>query len=331
MAYWRWRSGLTGGGADDLDGIDGDDLTAGDVTLVLDATNKFLRYYVVEDPIGESESSPEVIIPDNNAGTKGHRLYRVFASGLFADSNDMPTLDPDVQGDKSVIINDGGYSDGDYTGIIGGKDVYITNSSATSDYSGSCGGSTISIDDSPHAFSGGGLGNEINSADGGAVLGGRYANSHLYGMLARASGKFSASGDAQESRFVARNTTTDATATDLFLDGSSERIVLPASRSWRFSIDIMARQTAGTAGTVGDSAFWTITGGIKRDGAGNTALIGTPQGTGVPGANDRDAAAAAWSVAVTADDTNDALDIAVTGEANKTIHWVAKIELVEVG
>ena len=59
-SYLRWRSGITGGTADDLDGIDGADVTAGDVCLVADLTNKKLAYYVLEDPIGVVEASPYV-------------------------------------------------------------------------------------------------------------------------------------------------------------------------------------------------------------------------------------------------------------------------------
>ena len=44
-----------------------------------------------------------------------------------------------------------------------------------------------------------------------------------------------------------------------------------------------------------------------------------------------DAGAATWSVAVTADATNNRLAITVTGEADKTIRWVATVEMAEVG
>lgn len=39
---------------------------------------------------------------------------------------------------------------------------------------------------------------------------------------------------------------------------------------------------------------------------------------------------AAWDVDVLADDANDALVIKVTGEAAKTINWVARVTTAEV-
>ncbi|MEA3457768.1 MAG: hypothetical protein U9R21_03730 [Candidatus Thermoplasmatota archaeon] len=154
---------------------------------------------------------------------------------------------------------------------------------------------------------------------------GFYAKAYLDTQHAKAAGQFAAKGDAQISNVVARIETTDATAAvEMFIDGSSKQAVLPENRTWAFIINIAARQTAG-AGTVGDSGIYKIEGGIKRDGAGNTALVGAITKTTL--AEDQ----AAWDVTAEADNTNEALVVKVTGEASKTIHWVAAINLVEVG
>lgn len=346
MAYMWWRSGLTGGAADDLDGIDGDEIAAGDICMVPDTTDKFIRIYVAEDPIGVAESSPEVIIPDSNAGTLGWRLYRAFASGLFMDSNDMPTTDPTVSGSESICMGDGCDNDGNNAAVLGGKANNITISGGSCDGAVIAGGENNDITDCDYGFVGGGYNNDITgswacvigggqandvTADNAAILGGKEGKAYLEGMQAHANGSFISPGDNQWGRVKVYNSTTDATQTELFLDGSSAQIVLQASRSYAFSIRVVARQVSGAAGTAGDSAFWNITGGIKRDGSNNTALIGTPQGTGTPGANDRDAAAAAWDVSVSADDANEALAIDVTGEVNKNIRWSATVEWEEVG
>jgi hypothetical protein len=123
------------------------------------------------------------------------------------------------------------------------------------------------------------------------------------------------------SRLIARNSTTDATKTTLFLDGASVRLVLPASTTWAATIYVNGRSTGGT-----DNAFYIRQCLIKRDGANNTALVGTVQTVGTDIESN-----AAWDVEVTADDTNEALQIAVTGAAATTIRWVARVELVEVG
>jgi len=55
-------------------------------------------------------------------------------------------------------------------------------------------------------------------------------------------------------------------------------------------------------------------------------------GSGSLGATtEGDDKASLWEVDVKADNTDKALKINVTGEADKTIHWVAKVQLVEVG
>ncbi|MGP8322397.1 MAG: hypothetical protein ACT6FG_00145 [Methanosarcinaceae archaeon] len=154
--------------------------------------------------------------------------------------------------------------------------------------------------------------------------GGHESSAYLKGQLAHAITKFTAVGDAQYSRIILHGQTTDAVQTEVFLD-TSDRAILPAGRTWAFHILIAARQTAGTAGTVGDSGIYDIKGGIKRDGANNTALVGTIAKAII--AEDQ----AGWDVDVDADDTNESLRVRVLGETNKTIHWVATIHLSEVG
>ena len=147
---------------------------------------------------------------------------------------------------------------------------------------------------------------------------------YLKGQRSHAITKFSTVGDAQYSRVVMHGITTDATITEIFID-ASDRVVIPASRTWAFHIQIAARQTAGAAGTVGDSGIYEVTGGIKRDAAGNTALVGAITKTVI--AEDQ----AAWDIDVDADDVNESLRVQVTGEVDKTIHWVATVHLTEVG
>jgi hypothetical protein len=55
-------------------------------------------------------------------------------------------------------------------------------------------------------------------------------------------------------------------------------------------------------------------------------MIGTPTVT----MTHFDVGAAAWVVAVTADVTNGAIAVTITGAASTTIRWVAKIETTEM-
>jgi hypothetical protein len=59
--------------------------------------------------------------------------------------------------------------------------------------------------------------------------------------------------------------------------------------------------------------------GIRRDGSNNTSLIGAVQTLGT----DQSDGSPTWSFTLTADDTNEALQLEVTGAASETIQWRA--------
>jgi hypothetical protein len=67
-------TGLTGGGIGDLDVIDGDSLTAGDIALVV--TNDSFYSYMLEND-GAAESEPDVIAPDTNAANLRWKLRSI--------------------------------------------------------------------------------------------------------------------------------------------------------------------------------------------------------------------------------------------------------------
>ena len=111
-------------------------------------------------------------------------------------------------------------------------------------------------------------------------------------------------------------TTTDATQTEIYLNGvASSRESVAANSTKGFLITLTARDDTNNA-----SKRWRIEGAIQRDGSNNTALVSTPVGSIVA----ESASATAWLQSVEADDTNEALIIKVTGEAGKTIQWLAK-------
>ena len=56
---------------------------------------------------------------------------------------------------------------------------------------------------------------------------------------------------------------------------------------------------------------------IRRNNANGTAIIGSDQTIGT----DQTEGSPAWSVAITADDTNEALQVEVTGAASETVNW----------
>ena len=127
-------------------------------------------------------------------------------------------------------------------------------------------------------------------------------------------------GYRQSSFFIEFATTINATPTVL-AGAAVSRLVLPVDTTWAFSILLVARRTDAD----NESAAYEFVGCIDRNApASSTALVGTVTKTVL--AEDT----AAWDADVDADTTNGALRITVTGEASKTIRWVAFIRTVEV-
>lgn len=135
-------------------------------------------------------------------------------------------------------------------------------------------------------------------------------------------GNFSSDGDARSGQYVLRAQTTDATVTELFIDGSSVRLDLPNDSVWGFNIMIVARRTDAND----ESAIYKFDGAIDRNAtAATTALVGAG---GTKTVIDEDTAA--WDTAISADTTNGSLKIDVTGEAAKNINWFAFVRTVEI-
>jgi hypothetical protein len=140
-------------------------------------------------------------------------------------------------------------------------------------------------------------------------------------MQAHAAGQFAAKGDAQRARFVLRQATSSATPATLFLDGSSTRLTIPSNKVFGFTVNI-----CGTKQGLGEQAMFVRKGYIKNV-AGTTSLIGTIETIGT---DIKTAGATTTDVALTADDTNDALQINVIGVTGENWRWVASVDAVEI-
>ena len=89
-----FKTELTGGGATALDVVDGDDrgdgnaLQDGDAAIVMMSSYYYL--YILDDNLGGVEDSPNVIVPDTNAGDKRWvlQLYPFILAGTAATAPD---------------------------------------------------------------------------------------------------------------------------------------------------------------------------------------------------------------------------------------------------
>ncbi len=171
------------------------------------------------------------------------------------------------------------------------------------------------------------LGGSSNTASGSfSVASGSAASAPRYGQRSHSSGPFATGGDAQRSSYVLRTATTDATATQLTLDGAAP------SAQGRFALN--AGQTIGFQGVlVAETANgalvskWNVDGLISRGAtAASTRLVGMTTST----QTHYDMAITGWSLNVTADTTNGALVFTVTGTASTSIRWVLSLLTSEV-
>lgn len=215
------------------------------------------------------------------------------------------------------------------------SEVTVVNTAGTESMIGGTVGGTSNIASENNSTVAGGLSNNAsgtnstvaggqnNTASGAysCVLGGVRAVSSKHGEVSHAAGRFVSDGDAQHSILVARRETTNATANQvLFLNGSSERLTIPAETTWTFSIKLSAYNDTDNQG-----GWWIFRGGIRRNQSNGTALVGS-----IITENGVESTLSAASASVVADDTNEALEIRVTGVASKTIRWVAVVDISQV-
>jgi hypothetical protein len=151
-----------------------------------------------------------------------------------------------------------------------------------------------------------------------AVSLGQRAVASRNGTFAFSTGQFAASGDNQLLFTVMRAATTDATLTELLIDGT-DRLTVPSGRVLSGIIDCTG-VSAGGGSVARFRRMFTL-----KNVSGTTSLVGTVQ---VINTDQEDNAST--NITVDADDTNDALRIRVTGISAESWRWVARIDWTEL-
>jgi hypothetical protein len=200
--------------------------------------------------------------------------------------------------------------------VIGGG--YQNSITGFGYYSVIAGGYLNTLSGSPYSVIGGGRENTVTTEIG-IIPGGVGASTTRYCQESTASGMFAAAGDAQTVRLRARIKTTDATPSTLMLDGSAKRFTIPSGKIMFCDILVSGIKSDGSA-----AACYKRKVAIKNVG-GTTSLVGTVEAIGTDIEDD-----VLTDVVITADNTNDALDISVTGIAGETWRWVAVVEGLEI-
>jgi len=124
--------------------------------------------------------------------------------------------------------------------------------------------------------------------------------------------------NVNHSMYVLYGNTTDAVQTELYLNASSERISISNNSTLMFEADIIGRDQAGS-----DHCAFKIQGIVDNTGS-TVVVVNNTNETIVAQTNDT------WSVQVTADSINDAINVFVTGAAATNIRWVAFVKTTQI-
>ena len=272
--------------------------------------------------IGANSTSTGVdsIAIGENTDATGDNSIAIGGNAVDATSADATAARAIAIGNNSLADAINGIAIG-VTSNAGGTDAIAIGSASDASAIGA-----IAIGDNANAAGAncvaiGGNATNDDSADCSAadsVAIGQHILADDIGEFAFASGEFAAQSDAHTSIFVLRNQTTDGAQTELFSDGTAGDISVPSDCTVAFRISLAARRTDAD----NESAAYFFEGAIDNN-AGTAALVGTIGKVIV--AEDT----VAWDATVTAD-MGGSVDVLVTGEAAKTIRWVARAEITEV-
>ena len=155
------------------------------------------------------------------------------------------------------------------------------------------------------------------SAENTGILSGIRAIADRLAMQAHASGTFAAIGDAQRARFVMRCKTTTNTAVEMALDGATTYLGIPSGKIIACTINISGVSSTGAA-----VAHYVRQYAVKNVG-GTSSEVYAPVTIGTDNA-------AGTVIALSANNGDDTLRIAVTGIAAETWRWVASVDAVEI-
>ena len=133
-------------------------------------------------------------------------------------------------------------------------------------------------------------------------------------------------GVTQSALLLLARQTTDATATVLASDNNAaattNQVTLPNNSAYFFKGSVIAGVTGA-----GNTKAWEFRGAIKRGAnAAATSIVGSV----IKDVIASDVGASTWDITITADTTNGAIAVTVTGAASTTIRWVCKIETTEM-
>ena len=289
--------------------------------------------------------------------TNGSGVLTWAAAGasLYSANESSPSAQPSATGANAIAIGDSASATGQDSVAIGDGATAVNNKDFALGISRASGGNATSIQIENNTSSYGAsdylavaIGKRAKASQGSAVAIGDFvaatggyavaigqaseavgynsmalgkgALPNENGKLAYASGWHANFGDAQGGQFILRGATTDATARALTTDGSGiqnyNQVIAKSDTCITFDGTIVAMQNGAQA-----YASWKIEGLLVNDGG--TTTLANSAITVIQNSSN-------WGLALSADNTNNALAVTCTGEANHNIRWVANIRTSEV-
>lgn len=122
MSNFYGATGLIGGNSGDLDNIDGTNLASGDGAFVITSTGLYIYY--LNATSGASESSPDIISPDANAGNKRWILIDIIGEDAIFEL--LKLYDTDKTHTLSVKWNEDDSGDRVLNVLVAGGDRSLT-------------------------------------------------------------------------------------------------------------------------------------------------------------------------------------------------------------
>ena len=279
--------------------------------------------------------STNVTLSENTTATNSDLVLTPKGTGAFilGPKPDGTTIGGNARGTNAVDLQLG--SRGTASQVASGNSSFLFGFQSTSSGNASVcfgiqntasaaqsvciAGNSSSSTGAQSIVAGGGAPSAGNTASStcSATLGGLRALADRYSMHAHSAGQFAAIGDAQRARFVLRCKTTTNTAVEMALDGASTYLGIPSGKVIACTINI-----SGVSSTGGAVAHYVRQYAVKNVG-GTSSEVYAPVTIGTDNA-------AGTVIALSANNGDDTLRIAVTGIAAETWRWVASVDAVEI-
>ena len=250
-----------------------------------------------------------------NGGHNGASITNAYGVDIFIDGDLYDRIDGDsITTAMGLRIRNIEHATNSWA-------IYQEGANDANYFAGNVGIGTASLAEKLHVNGNVLVDNSFYTSPTGTIVG---TSGWIYqsGQVVNSQGSFGTHiGDAQNSVYILRGSTTNATFITIQNNGSD--VILASNRTMMFTANIVGRRTNGA-----DNAAYKLEGMLYNDGYG-ASIIGTPVKT-IIGETD-----SSWDVQATISGAgaggSDYLNIQVKGASSKNINWVAKLEILEVG